>query len=113
MKEIIVAERQDFIDVANAIRTKAGSNVQLSFPEGMIEAIENIKIGSSGGGSGGGNSGSGDSSSGGAEATIIHKWIMADDFRTEEMIPFNIENVMIHKNSRYTILISNFEEVIE
>ena len=51
MKEIIVAERQDFIDVANAIRTKAGSNVQLSFPEGMIEAIENIKIGSSGGGS--------------------------------------------------------------
>ena len=51
MKEIIVAERQDFIDVANAIRTKAGSSVQLSFPEGMIEAIENIKIGSSGGGS--------------------------------------------------------------
>ena len=49
MNDMFIATRQDFIELADAIRTKAKVTDGLAFPSGMIEAIDGI----------GGSSGSG------------------------------------------------------
>lgn len=39
----------DLKAVADAIRTKAGSTAQLSFPDGFVSAVNGIQTGGSGG----------------------------------------------------------------
>ena len=48
MSELIIAEKNEFISVADAIREKAGIADKLSFPEGFAEAIAAIEAGGGG-----------------------------------------------------------------
>ena len=47
----IIADKQDFISVADLLRSKTNSSKALTFPEGFKEAIRNINVVSGGGGS--------------------------------------------------------------
>lgn len=48
MRELIIADKNDFIEVANAIRGKLGTSNALSFPGDFIESIEGIENGAGG-----------------------------------------------------------------
>ena len=50
MSDLVIANKSDFVAVANKIREKTGSTNELSFPNGFIGEIDGI----SGSGSGGG-----------------------------------------------------------
>lgn len=45
MGELVIADKNDLTAVANAIRSRSGTNEGLSFPTGMVSAIEDINGG--------------------------------------------------------------------
>ena len=45
MSEYVIAEKQDLINIADAIREKAGISGGLALPEGIIEAVAGIEVG--------------------------------------------------------------------
>lgn len=45
MSDLIIANKTDFIEVANAIREKAGTSDPLAFPGGFVNAVESISLG--------------------------------------------------------------------
>lgn len=45
--EYVIANKTDLVSIADSIRTKTGLNDELTFPNGFINAIDEISVGSS------------------------------------------------------------------
>lgn len=48
MSEYVIAAKNEFVSVADAIRAKTGSTKPLVFPAGFVEAVEGIQPGGGG-----------------------------------------------------------------
>lgn len=98
MNDLFIAPRQDFIELADAIRTKAKVKDGLAFPNGMIEAIEGIGSG--------GSSGAGSGSGGTAKALVPY---LVMDFEVE--IPATVISTIVTLPYKCPIPVFSIEEV--